>query len=79
MSQSIELTPSLKNKNLQIVSVNFLDQNYIDQFKNIGIYPGNDIYVCDIKSNNVINVIVDNIQYAIRLSDAKNIKVKILD
>ncbi len=79
MSQSIELTPVLKNKNLQIDSVNFSNQNYIDQFKNIGIYPGNQIYVCDNNSNNIISVIVDNIQYAIRVSDAKNIKVTILD
>lgn len=79
MSHSIELTPSLKNKSLKIVSVNFEDQNSIDQLKNIGVYPGNQIYVCDFNSNNIISIIVDNIQYAIRISDAKKILVDIID
>lgn len=79
MSKSIELTPVLKNKSLKIVSVNFENQNYIDQLKNVGIYPGNEIFICDFKSNNILNIIVDNIQYAIRISDAKKISVEILE
>lgn len=79
MSKSIELTPVLKNKSLKIISVNFENQNYIDQLKNVGIYPGNEIFICDFKSNNILNIIVDNIQYAIRISDAKKISVEILE
>lgn len=79
MSQSIELTPALKNKTLIIDSIDFTDQNSIEQLKNIGLYVGNQIYVCDVKSNNIMSIIVDNIQYAIRISDAKKIYVRIID
>ncbi len=50
------------------------DENIINQFYNIGIYPGNQIYICDYSSNKQIkHVIIDNIQYAIRLTDLQKI------
>lgn len=66
---------SESNDNVRIIKkILSDDKKIIDQFYNIGIYPGNQIYICDYSYNKkIVHIIVDNIQYAIRLSDAQKI------
>lgn len=80
MEKFLKLNPDLKNKDLLIHSIQLEDKNSIEQLKNIGIYKGNTIFVCDYNKNKyILNIIVENIQYAIRINDAKNIMVRELN
>ncbi len=76
MNMSLRLQNNLRNKYLKVVKMEFENSQELDQFFNIGIYPGNEIYVCDYHPSKFVYVIVDNIQYALHEDDAQHIIVE---
>lgn len=70
------LSIEFKNETKLIDKIDSDDIDFINQLYNLGIYPGNQVYVCDFISKKILKVIVDNIQYALRISDAKKIILK---
>lgn len=76
MNMGLRLQNNLHDKYLKVVDIEFDNPQEIDQFFNIGVYPGNEIYVCDYHSSKFVYIIVDNIQYALHEDDAQHIIVE---
>ncbi len=74
------LSHSFNNKKVKIISINFDDISLLNVFQNIGIFPGVIIDVKSYKFNRKnLHILVNDVEYAIRLSDAKNIFVRSID
>lgn len=74
------LSHSFNNKKVKIISINFDDISLLNVFQNIGIFPGAIIDVKSYKFNRKnLHILVNDVEYAIRLSDAKNIFVRSID
>ena len=74
------LSHSFNNKKVKIISINFDDIYLLNVFQNIGIFPGVIIDVKSYKFNRKnLHILVNDVEYAIRLSDAKNIFVRSID
>lgn len=53
------------------------DQEFIKKINNIGIFEGSTFFVKNIKLNKkMIHLIINDVEYALRLEDAKNILVR---
>ncbi len=76
MKAKFPLSEAPKNQYYKVVSINFKNQNEIDQFFNIGVYVGSEIFICNFENLKIIHLLVDNIQYAIKECDAKKIIVE---
>ena len=76
MKEKFLLSEATKNKYYRVVSLDFKTQNEIDQFFNIGMYPGSEVFICDFDNLKIIHLLIDNIQYAIKECDAKKITVE---
>lgn len=61
----------------QVVRVNFDDFKIISKLENIGIYPGEIIYLIKkINNSSVMLIKINDVIYGIRTKDANNIIVK---
>lgn len=67
--------PSIKGSNVKIVKIN-LAEDYISKLDQIGFYEDQILYVEKDNLKNIIQFRINNVKYAIRINDAKNIIVK---
>lgn len=67
--------PSIKGTNVKIVEIALAD-DYISKLDQIGFYEDQILYVENDNLTHVIQFRINNVKYAIRANDAKNIIVK---
>lgn len=74
------LSHKLCGKHLIIKSLNFENNDIVSKLENVGIFKNQKIYVKDMKINkNIIHIIVNDLEYALRIKDASRIEVIVDD
>lgn len=66
---------TIKGSNVRIIKIN-LSSDFISKLDQIGFYEDQILYIEDDKLNNIIQFRINNVKYAIRAHDAKQILVK---
>lgn len=73
----MKLEQNLMNKWVKIISVNGIDSNTNKKLHNIGMKLNEVFFVLNISSNSkMIHIIVNEVEYAFRLSDLNFIEVE---
>lgn len=73
----MKLEQNLMNKWVKIISVNGIDSNTNKKLHNIGMKLNKVFFVLNISSNSkMIHIIVNEVEYAFRLSDLNFIEVE---
>lgn len=70
----------LKGKTVEIISLDFKDEEVIHKLNNIGLVPQAQLKILDYnKSKKVLHLLIYNVQYVLREQDCQHINVQIVE